>query len=257
MAVPQAAAALLPLLVPAVPAAPDSWVQLCGRLAPAASAALFFAPLPTLLAVAGGRRSAAGLPLLPYSSMVCNALLWTSYGVLRAEPRIWAANAVGLVMGAFYVATYLRHCTDDGGGTPALTTPSRRRYAAHLQAIGLAAALAGLLTVQNQPDWIGRIAVMVCVVMFASPLAAARQVVRERSASRIPLPFTLASLANCGLWTVSGLLDMKDPAIVVPNALGLASGAVQLGLKLVFASNKGGRHGHNLGSALSSSLPPL
>jgi solute carrier family 50 protein (sugar transporter) len=268
MVLPQVAAAAL-TLAPAAPiqsssaaaaaaavAAVSSWVQLCGQLAPVASVALFFAPLPTLWAVARGRRSAAGLPLLPYSSMVCNALLWTSYGILRDEPRIWTANAVGLVMGFVYVVTYLRHHPPVSPAPPA-NAFRRRRYLAHLQVMGLVAAVAGILAARDQPRWIGRIAVAACVVMFASPLAAAKHVLKTRNASRVPLPFTLASLVNCGLWTVSGLFDMRDPAVVVPNALGLASGTLQLVLKVLFASHTEGKQGQNLGLVSSPSLPPL
>jgi solute carrier family 50 protein (sugar transporter) len=83
---------------------------------------------------------------------------------------------------------------------------------------------------------VGNLGVILCVCMFASPLAALKVVLQTRSAKAIPLPFTLASILNCFLWSVAGLFDMHDYAIYVPNLLGLSFGLAQVGLKLVYGS---------------------
>lgn len=81
---------------------------------------------------------------------------------------------------------------------------------------------------------IGNSAVLFCMLMFASPLAALKEVLRTRSAKSIPLPFTLATILNCFLWSVAGLGEFKDFNIYFPNLLGLAFGLVQVGLKILF-----------------------
>jgi hypothetical protein len=44
-------------------------------------------------------------------------------------------------------------------------------------------------------------------------------------------------VVNCFLWSVTGLLDMKDYAIYVPNLLGLSFGLVQVGLKILYGDS--------------------
>ena len=79
-----------------------------------------------------------------------------------------------------------------------------------------------------------------CVAMFGSPLAALKTVVTQKSAESIPLPFTLASVVNCFLWSVVGILDMQDTNVYVPNLLGLMFGLCQVALKVVYRSGAGG-----------------
>ena len=81
---------------------------------------------------------------------------------------------------------------------------------------------------------VGNVAVVFCLLMFASPLSALKTVLRTRSARSIPLPFTLATVLNCFLWSVAGLGEFRDFNIYFPNLLGLAFGLIQVALKIVF-----------------------
>jgi solute carrier family 50 protein (sugar transporter) len=103
------------------------------------------------------------------------------------------------------------------------------------------------LTLSKPAPLVGNLGVVLCVAMFGSPLAALKTVVSTKSAESIPLPFTLASVLNCFLWTVVGILDMNDVNIYVPNVLGLTFGLIQVGLKLVYGSAK--KNGFKYGEA--------
>ena len=81
---------------------------------------------------------------------------------------------------------------------------------------------------------IGNLAVLFCVAMFASPLAALKTVLQTKSAKSIPLPFTLATVLNCFLWSVVGLFDMHDVNVYFPNLLGLGFGMAQVFLRLLY-----------------------
>ena len=83
---------------------------------------------------------------------------------------------------------------------------------------------------------IGHLAVLFCVVMFASPLAALPTVLETQSAQAIPLAYTAAVLTNSILWTIVGLLDMHDVHIYFPTVLGLGLSGIQLYLKLKFGN---------------------
>ena len=185
-------------------------------------------------------RSVGNLPLLPYSSMIANCVLWMVYGILRKETKVWFTNLIGLLFGLFYFLQFIKH-------TPPNSTSLPGTVRQHLQ--GCLAIIAGsaawvfacYLTVRRKGMWmsfaagfIGNSAVMFCMLMFASPLVALAAVLRTRSAKSIPLPFTLATILNCFLWSVAGLGDFNDFNIYFPNLLGLAFGLIQVGLKIHF-----------------------
>jgi len=57
----------------------NSFVNLCGLIAPFSSIAVCLAPIPTVNKIASDR-SVGNLPLLPYSSMFVNGFVWVVYG---------------------------------------------------------------------------------------------------------------------------------------------------------------------------------
>ena len=88
----------------------------------------------------------------------------------------------------------------------------------------------------NPATPIGMAGVIFCLAMFASPLAALQTVLQTKSARSIPLPFTIASTANCVLWTISGFWDMQDPNVYLTNGTALLFGLVQIALKLHYGN---------------------
>jgi solute carrier family 50 protein (sugar transporter) len=100
--------------------------------------------------------------------------------------------------------------------------------------MGITTILAFSLNKMKAAEVIGIMGVVVCVAMFASPLAALKSVLATKSSKSIPLPFTLAAVVNCFLWSVVGVMDMKDFNIYAPNLLGLFFGLVQLALKVIY-----------------------
>ena len=101
--------------------------------------------------------------------------------------------------------------------------------------ITLTALIAFTLSNDLASAIIGKVGVFFCIILFASPLAALKNVIKTKSAKSIPLPFTLTCVANCFLWSVYGL-DLKDFNIYFPNLLGLLSSLVQLGLILFYGN---------------------
>ena len=53
------------------------------------------------------RASIASLPLLPYSSMTVNSVLWTLYGLSIKSTPIWMCNSVGIVLGLAYCTLFV------------------------------------------------------------------------------------------------------------------------------------------------------
>jgi solute carrier family 50 protein (sugar transporter) len=85
---------------------------------------------------------------------------------------------------------------------------------------------------------VGKLGVLLCMLMFASPLSTLKKVIETKSARSIPLPFTLACMLNCILWSVAGIWEMRDFNIYAPNFLGLSSAIAQLTLKLIYGDGE-------------------
>lgn len=227
------------------------FVRLCGNVAPLASMVGFLSPWPT---VQNFRREGkvGNLPLLPYTTMIINCLLYFTYGILVHEIRIWSSNGIGLLLGMYYFVAYLpfvpTSAVTGGAGeqhehtsdiTKKQSSPLPGTLEQHFQALGGAAAFIALtLLVSREPAYlIGKVGMAVCVLLFASPLAAIRAVLETKSSRSIPLPFTVAMTFNCFVWFVFGLWQANDSNVYIPNGLGLCFQLIQVGLKLYFVDD--------------------
>jgi len=206
------------------------FVHFCSHLAPAMSVLLCAAPLPTIRQIAKNQ-DVGSLPLLPYSCMAASCTLWTTYGLLRNEFALWAPNLVGLILALYYCSTFIKFAPKQASPT---LPGSVKQHVTLLGVMGATTAAAVLTSVN--PTAIGQAAVLLCIALFASPLASLKTVMNTKSASAIPLPFTLASVAACFMWSVTGLLELHDPNVIVPNTLGLVFGLAQVSLKLKYGN---------------------
>jgi solute carrier family 50 (sugar transporter) len=192
---------------------------------------LLAAPLPTIQSLKKDE-SVGSMPLLPYSSMAANCALWFSYGFLKKEMAIMGPNAFGLVLALYYMKSFVKFSPPQAPTLPG----SVRQHKVCVAAILASALWAAWAKVR--PDMVGYAAVGFCIAMFGSPLASLKTVIKTKSAKSIPLPFTVASVANCFLWSVAGSFKLKDPNIIFPNSLGLMFGIVQVVLKLVYSDRR-------------------
>ena len=181
------------------------------------------------------------LPLLPYTIMIINSLLYLTYGLLLREIRIWSGNAIGLLLGCYYFKSYLPFVPTDRVLGVGKASPLPGTLQQHVQAIGVAMAFITmsilLASREMAAQFVGTVGMVVCVSLFASPLSVIQVVLETRNSRCIPLPFTVAMTINCFLWTVFGLWQANDANIYIPNGLGLIFSLAQVGLKLYFEGN--------------------
>jgi solute carrier family 50 protein (sugar transporter) len=248
---------ILPTAAAAATSSVPGWVSLCGNIAPMAAMVVFFAvsdvcdqpssslldnqtqnlfpvssqPYPTINQVSK-EKSVGSLPLLPYSSMIANCFLWLMYGVLKQETKIWGTNLIGLTCGLFYFLKFSKYAPPKA---PTLPGSIRQHVNVNLAVMAATFSFMYLLPLRDPTSIIGNLAVLFCIAMFGSPLASLKTVLQTKSAKSIPLPFTLATVVNCFFWSVTGLLDMKDANIYIPNLLGLTFGLAQVALKFLFS----------------------
>jgi solute carrier family 50 protein (sugar transporter) len=210
------------------------FVDLCATLAPPMSVVLCAAPLPTILNIQKAQ-DVGEYPLLPYSCMTSNCALWTTYGVMKQSSTVWIPNLVGLFLGLYYMKSFIRFA-------PKSASPTLPGSVVH-HLVAVLCVLCWIVTslsfLSIPASVVGTVATIFCVAMFASPLAAMKTVIRDKSAKSIPLPFTVASLMNCFFWSVIGLFKFRDRNIIIPNILGLTFSLMQVALIFLYGNFQG------------------
>jgi solute carrier family 50 protein (sugar transporter) len=154
------------------------------------------------------------------------------YGILRGLPKVWASNGVGFVLGLSYCWIFRGNCSPTADNLPGTISQHGRA----MLAIISSNALLAVSGVGNASEIIGKEGVVICIILFASPLAALKHVIVTKSAASIPLPFTLACFVNCMAWSVLGWCITNDFNIYFPNFLGLSCAVAQLVLKGIFGN---------------------
>ncbi|CAB9520951.1 Bidirectional sugar transporter SWEET15 [Seminavis robusta] len=221
-----------------------SFINFCGQGAPIASIGCYLAPIPTIRDVTM-TGTVGSLPLLPYSAMVSNAFMWTIYGVLKKEYALWSCNGVGCVLAAYYCLQFTSHIPKAKqtsilqASTPTLPGTVQQHAQAVAAVIGITSLMAIFQPFANTANLIGNVAVLFCILMFASPLSVIRVVLQTKSAKSIPLPFTVLTCVNCFMWVIFGWFKLNDVNVYLPNILGLTFGLIQVALKVQFGDKDG------------------
>jgi solute carrier family 50 protein (sugar transporter) len=172
-------------------------------------------------------KSTGKLPLLPYSCMYLCASVWSVYGFLAHNPGIWMANVPGVFTGLFYFQLFCRYCPKDADWLPGKQIHHKVGIAASTVYLG---AVSTLLSNEMALWVVGITGNVICIALFASPLAALKTVLKQKSTRSLPFAFGLIGFINCGLWVVYGLAVLHDPFVWFPNLLGFLASAVQMAL---------------------------
>jgi len=157
------------------------------------------------------------------------------YGILKGLPSVWGPNTLGLALGVCYFTVFVKNCGPEARNLPG-TAKQHLQVTTVILAVNLCLAGIGAGGVRYAIDIIGTEGVIICIILFASPLAALKHVIGTKSAASIPLPFTLACFVNCIAWFVLGWWRAKDFNIYFPNVLGLSCAVAQLVLKGLYGN---------------------
>lgn len=167
------------------------------------------------------------LPLLPYSAMAMQGLVWTFYGVLAGNAAIWSPNLIAMALGLYYWVVYVRHCPQGADWLP---------FTQKHHAIGLVATAAIcfgsylLLEPSAAAVALGLTGNVMTMTMFGGPLAAIRTVIKDRSTRAMQIGFTCIVNLNCNLWFFYAYFMLNDPYIFLQDAVGLLLTTMQLAL---------------------------
>ena len=154
-------------------------------------------------------------------------------GILKKDPKIWSCNVVALLLGSYYTYIFTRFCPPTSSTLPGSV---RTHFNAIAGIFTFAVMVATQLPVEKAASILGGLGVLICLILFGSPLSALKTVIQTKSAKSIPLPFTIGTVVNCLAWAILGL-DSGDFNIYFPNTVGLFFGLVQIALKLVYGDS--------------------
>merc|ERR1719273_95430 len=159
------------------------------------------------------------------------------YGILKREPKVWSCNFCSVLLGLYYFGSFVKYSPKKSSTLPGSIAQHRQACAG---AILASLAVTASLSRTKAASIVGSARVCLCIALFASPLAALKTVFKTKSAESIPLPFAIFTTFNCLLWSILGVIDMKDVNIWLPNVLGLVCGVLQIALKLIFGDGSKG-----------------
>uniref|UniRef100_K3WEY5 Sugar transporter SWEET1 n=1 Tax=Globisporangium ultimum (strain ATCC 200006 / CBS 805.95 / DAOM BR144) TaxID=431595 RepID=K3WEY5_GLOUD len=177
--------------------------------------------------------------VIPLLSLWGNCHLWTLYGYLTENLfPVFLTFITGEVFSWIYLIVYYRYTTE-------------RKYMRKfviIQFLALLAvtiyALSGeyMLGITSQSkstvgDVVGWIAVTVCVLLFASPLATIRRVIRTKNAASFPIALCVVGFVGNSLWVIYGSM-IGDLFMWGSNAICVALGFVQIIVYIIYNPSK-------------------
>eukprot|EP00928_Gymnodinium_smaydae_P073638 TRINITY_DN56801_c0_g1_i1.p1 TRINITY_DN56801_c0_g1~~TRINITY_DN56801_c0_g1_i1.p1 ORF type:complete len:332 (+),score=38.47 TRINITY_DN56801_c0_g1_i1:23-1018(+) len=191
------------------------------------SLGIFLNPMVEAMRRIRREQSVGKLPLLPYSAMATQGMVWTTYGLLVGNPAIWSPNFCAMILGLHYWSVYRKYCPEKADWLP-----MQQKH--HGVAFAFTAALCALTSLAADPTTavtvLGLTGNLMTLTMFGGPLAATRTVIQEQSTRSMPFGFTCAVNLNCNLWFFYAYFMLNDPYIYVQDGIGLLLTTVQLAL---------------------------
>ncbi|KAJ1428536.1 sugar efflux transporter for intercellular exchange-domain-containing protein, partial [Ochromonadaceae sp. CCMP2298] len=164
--------------------------------------------------------SVKDLSPIPFLSLMTNSVIATLYGLMRGNPSLILPNFAGFLSGLFCSMVYVKH--QKTANTPWYI----------LSASIMATAI--FLATKGREKILGSLGCVICIVMFASPLATIQTVLRDKNTNALPFMLSLFSWLNGLLWGLYGLLVLGDPIVYGPNIVGFFCACLQLSLFAVF-----------------------
>ncbi|UJR30381.1 hypothetical protein I4U23_017916 [Adineta vaga] len=169
------------------------------------------------------QRTTGDISGFPFVATMVNCTLWLLYGYVGNNSTIVIVNFIGAALELVYALTYLQY------------TPDRNSY---IRLIGMALAFLATIAfyllafVSDRTTaslHAGLVASVATVIMFGSPLASLKEVVKKQSTESLSLPLCFANLIVPAEWVLYGIL-INDKIVQVPNFLGAILGLIQVSL---------------------------
>ncbi|KAK8571995.1 hypothetical protein V6N13_047622 [Hibiscus sabdariffa] len=205
------------------------------------SVLVFLSPIGTFRRIVKNK-STEDFQSLPYVCTLLNSSLWTYYGISKPGGLLVATvNGFGIFVEAVYVALFLVHA-------PRNMRVKTGILVGVLDVGFLAAAIVVTQLALEGETRIGAIGLMgsgLNIIMYGSPLAAMKTVVRTKRVEYMPFFLSFFLFLNGGIWAFYALL-VHDFFLGVPNGIGFLLGTAQLLLYAIYKNAKPSNHSGTL-----------
>ncbi|KAJ4770247.1 Bidirectional sugar transporter SWEET [Rhynchospora pubera] len=210
---------------------PDTIRTAVGVLGNAIALVLFLSPVPTFFRI-WKKGSVEQFSPIPYIATLLNCMFWVLYGLPIVHPHsvlVVTINGAGMLIEISYILLFL------------LYSQGRTRlqvflmFVASLISVGVVGSLVITLahTHESRSMIVGIICVVLCIIMYASPLSVMKMVIQTKSVEYMPLFLSLAAFFNGVCWTAYALIRF-DLYIIIPNGLGVMLATAQLLLYAIY-----------------------
>eukprot|EP01029_Cantina_marsupialis_P027539 TRINITY_DN7725_c0_g2_i1.p1 TRINITY_DN7725_c0_g2~~TRINITY_DN7725_c0_g2_i1.p1 ORF type:complete len:235 (-),score=49.88 TRINITY_DN7725_c0_g2_i1:25-729(-) len=195
---------------------------ICGNLT---ALGIFSSPVRTFYGILK-QKDVKDFSCVPYYCTFLNCCLWSVYSLVEELWEVLVINGVGFAAELAFIIIY-----------GSLTTDKKKLFAYMVPVLmvsGIGVAIA-FFAGDNAGDILGWMAFGLCMVMYASPLAAVRTVIEKKNAYCMPLATSVMCTLNGIAWTAYGIVTGYF-TIWVPNGFGFFLGLVQLALFMIYPS---------------------
>ncbi|XP_027094014.1 bidirectional sugar transporter SWEET1-like [Coffea arabica] len=196
---------------------------------------LFLAPTITFKRIVR-KRSTEDFSGVPYTMALLNCLLYAWYGLPFVSPNnilVSIINATGAVLESIYVLIFL------------ILAPKKEKAKVFGILVLVLTTFAAVVLVsmlalhgKTRKLFVGLIATIFSIAMYAAPLSVMRLVIKTKSVEYMPFFLSLFVFLTGTTWFIYGMIG-KDPFLAVPNGFGCVLGAMQLMLYAIYHKNKG------------------
>jgi solute carrier family 50 protein (sugar transporter) len=191
-------------------------------IATIATVSLYCTGIPICLKIIR-RGNTSESSFFPLMVMFITSVLWSKYGLLKADANLVFVNFIGAVLGLVYIVIFY------------IYTHARKLINCQLVlgAVLLFPPLVYIRFFATNHDiamlYMGYTCAAGSIISYGSPLSAMAEVVSKRSTASMAFPLSLANFLVSAQWCMYGFL-LKDLFIQVPNAIGVMLGIIQLSL---------------------------
>ncbi|CAD7960353.1 unnamed protein product [Amoebophrya sp. A25] len=190
---------------------------------------VFLAPAtvfyPAYINSTGQHTHKIDMPPLPLSSQTLQSFVWLLFGLQIKDRVVIVPNGVGLILGIFYMALYPRW----------MDTSKAAQYRVQLCVLCVVTVLAIFL--REEVELLGYIGCVVGIALLASPLVVIREVFATGNVSLMgSVWMNLCTLICSIIWTIEGVVYLKQRTISVQNGCGVVANILALATRFYFVS---------------------
>ncbi|XP_074355867.1 bidirectional sugar transporter SWEET16-like [Apium graveolens] len=169
----------------------------------------------------------------PYVTSLLSCCLWTFYGILDPDDGVLVVtvNAIGILSQVICLALLILYYPKD----------KKVKYTGFIliDILFLGVVIAVTMAAfheESRRTFVGILCASFSVIMYASPLTVVKTVIKKKTAEYMPVFLIFTLWLNGVIWMVFALL-LSDFFILVPNAIGIVLGTIQLVVYYVYRNS--------------------